>query len=73
MTGGLHMRTKNIRALENLGMFCHFSGIVSIILGFLIIGIDVINKDYSNIQIGIFIIAIGYAFVKIAAKLTTII
>ena len=66
------MKTKNIRALESLSFFCHLCGLGCIILGLLIVFMDIVNHNYMNIQTGILIIAIGYAFVKIASKINLI-
>ena len=66
------MRTKNVRALENLAFFCHLGGLGCIIFGLIIIFVDVLHRNYATIQAGIFIIAIGYALVKIASKLHAI-
>jgi len=67
------MRTENIKILENLSLFCHFSGIITVFLGIVIILMDLNNKDFGHIQIGFFVLTVGYAFVKISAKITGVI
>ncbi len=66
------MKIKNMRALESLSFFCHLSGLGCIILGLIVVFMDIMNRNYINIQIGILIVAIGYAFVKIASKINLI-
>ena len=66
------MKTKNIRSLESLGFFCHLCGLGCIVLGLLVVFMDIMNRNVMNIQIGILIVAIGYAFVKIAFKINLI-
>ena len=66
------MRTKNIRSLENLAFFCQLGGLGCIILGVAVIFMDILNRNYAAIQIGILIIAIGYDLVKISSKLNSI-
>jgi hypothetical protein len=67
------MRTKNVRALENLSLFCHFSGSATVFLGATITLLDLSNNDFAHIQIGFFILIVGYAFVKISSKITAVV
>ena len=67
------MKPQNVKTLENLNLFCHFSGIITVFLGIVVILIDLNNKDFEHIQIGFFILAVGYAFVKIAAKILSVV
>ena len=64
------MEQKNVKILENLSLFCHFSGIITVFLGLVIILMDLSNKDFGHIQIGFFVLAVGYAFVKISASIS---
>ncbi|MGE0268951.1 MAG: hypothetical protein AB7S78_10915 [Candidatus Omnitrophota bacterium] len=66
------MKFKNIRKLERLGVFTLIGGLVSILLGCLVIFVDLTKKDFKHIQVGIFILAIGYSFVKIGHQLSQI-
>jgi len=66
------MKQENIKALENLSLFCHFSGVISIFLGIIVIFMDLLNNDFGHIQVGIFIFIVGYAFFKISTKLNNI-
>jgi len=63
------MKMQNIRDMENLSLYTHFSGLITIFLGILVIMIDLINKDFGHIQVGIFILITGYAFFKISQKI----
>lgn len=67
------MKHKNIRTLENLSLFCHFSGIITVFLGIVVILMDLVNKDFAHVQIGIFVLTVGYSFVKISSKITRVI
>lgn len=66
------MRVENRRSVENLSLFCHIGGLITIFLGILVGGMDILNNDFRHIQVGIFIFATGYAFVKISSTLTYI-
>lgn len=66
------MKDVNIKVLENLSLFCHISGIITVYLGILVIFLDLFDKDFAHIQIGIFILVTGYAFVKISTKLSIV-
>ena len=67
------MKFYNLKALESLSLFCHMGGLFSVIIGIVVIFIDLFNKQYYDLQIGIFIMATGYAFVKIANKITFVV
>ena len=68
----IEMQHKNIKTLENLSLFCHFSGIITVFLGIIVIFMDLSNKDFAHIQIGFFVLATGYAFVKISSKISRV-
>jgi hypothetical protein len=67
------MKRTNVRILENLSLFCHFSGIITVFLGIIVIFLDLNNKDYGHIQIGFFTLIVGYAFVKISQKISRVV
>ena len=67
------MQYKNVKTLENLSLFCHFSGIITVFLGIIIILMDLNNKDFRHIQIGFFVLATGYAQVKISSKISKVV
>jgi len=66
------MRNKNIVEMERLSLFCHICGLFTIFLGLLVVFIDYLNEDFQHIQVGIFIFATGYSFVKISTKVSNI-
>lgn len=66
------MKNKNVKTLENLSLFCQFSGMITVVLGIIIVLMDLNNKDFNHIQIGFFILVVGYAFVKISSKITKV-
>jgi len=66
------MNQKNIKTLENLSLFCHFSGIITVFLGIIIILLDLSNKDFGHIQIGFFVLAAGYSFTKISSTISRV-
>ena len=63
------MRVENRRSLDSLSLFCHIGGLITIFLGIIVVGMDLINSDFSHIQVGIFIFVIGYAFLKISSTI----
>lgn len=67
------MKEKNIEAIQNLSLFCHVSGIITVFLGLVVIFMDLINKDFGHVQVGIFILTVGYAFMKISSKIMAIV
>ena len=66
------MKRASVNVLENLSLFCHISGVITVFLGIVIILMDLLNKDFLHIQIGFFVLATGYAFVKVSFKLSTV-
>ena len=66
------MKHENTKSLESLSLFCHYCGMFSIFIGLVITFMDVLNGDFGHIQVGIFLFAVGYALVKISARLTEI-
>lgn len=66
------MRVQNRQSLESLVLFCHIGGLIIMFLGFLIVGMDLLNNDFSHIQVGIFIFVIGYTYLKISSTIGSI-
>ncbi len=66
------MKIKNVNSLDRLSLFCNFSGLITVLLGILVILIDLSNRDFDHIQIGFFILIVGYAFKKIASKISMV-
>ena len=66
------MKMKNVNSLDRLNLFSNFSGLITVVLGILVILIDLKNRDFGHIQVGFFILVVGYAFIKIAAKISRI-
>ena len=66
------MQKDNIKTLENLSLYSHFGGLFTVFIGVIVVFVDVLNGDFSHIQIGIYIFATGYAFVKISQRLTQV-
>ncbi len=66
------MKEESVKSLEGLSLFCHVGGLITMCLGIVVIFMDLINSDFRHVQVGIFICATGYAFVKISAKLSTV-
>ena len=67
------MKAENRQSLEGLSLFCHYSGLVSIFLGFIIIFMCLLSGDLRNVQTGLYIFAVGYTFTKISSKISNII
>jgi uncharacterized membrane protein HdeD (DUF308 family) len=66
------MKLTSVKSLENLSLFCHVSGVITVFLGIIVILMDLVNNDFAHIQVGFFVLATGYAFVKISSKLEKI-
>lgn len=66
------MKSENRKSLEYLVLYGQVSGMITIILGIVVIGMDVAHGDFRHVQVGIFIGATGYSFVKIAEKIAAI-
>lgn len=67
------MRIENKKSLESLSLYCHIGGLITIFLGMLTIGMDAVSQDWRHIQSGIYIFISGYALVKIASRISTVI
>jgi len=66
------VKVENVKTVETLSLFCHVSGIITVFLGIVVILMDLVNNDFNHIQIGFFILAVGYAFVKISSQLSAV-
>lgn len=66
------MNEKNVKSLENLSKTCRIAGILPIFLGLLVLFIGVLNKDITSMLTGLFVSIVGYAFVKISAKVNIV-
>ena len=66
------MKAENVKSLEGLVLFCHIGGVITLGLGGVVIFMDIVNGDFRHIQVGIFICATAYAFVKISSKIAVI-
>ncbi len=67
------MEQKNANALESLSWICHLCGLFSIFIGMTLTFMNILNKDFLQVQSAIYIFATGYALVKISTKLTEIV
>jgi len=67
------MKEENSKALENLSKTASRSGILPIFLGILIGFIGIINNNTQDILTGLFVFVVGYAFIKIASKITQVV
>ena len=67
------MRLEHYKSLENLSLFCHFSGLINIFLGLVVSFIKLIEEGFAGIPMGLFMFAMGYALTKISSKISGII
>lgn len=58
--------------MERLSIFCHIGGVITVFLGILVALMDLLNRDFRHIQVGIFICVTGYALVKISSRIEKI-
>ena len=66
------MQQKNRQTLESLSWFCHLCGIFSVFIGLSVSLMNLLNKDFSHMQASLYILATGYALVKISSRLSSI-
>ncbi len=66
------MKQRNIQSLENLSLFSHFCGMLTIFIGILVIFLELFSRGIAYIQTGLFILASGYTFAKISEKVSNI-
>jgi xanthine/uracil permease len=67
------MKERNVKALENLNLCCQVCGVVVLFMGIMIILLDLLNREFTHLMIGLFMVAIGYALTKISSKISAII
>ena len=63
----------NLLALDRLSLFCHFGGLFTVFIGLVLTMFNLINGDFTDIQVGIYIFAMGYALFKVGARLAQIV
>lgn len=66
------MKTQNISALNKLAGFCKYVGLIFVFLGIVVGFIDFLNQDWIHMQVGFLIFMCGYTFVKIGAKIASV-
>ena len=66
------MKEENLKQLQSLSKTAYRSGILPVFLGLLIAFIGMVNRSTQDILTGIFVFVVGYAFVKIATKVSKI-
>lgn len=66
------MKEKNVQSLENLSLFCHFCGVLTIFIGVIIIFLEFFSRGIAFIQVGLYVLATGYTFVKISERISCI-
>ena len=60
------MRAENKKSLENLSLYCHLCGVITVFIGLAVTFMNFLNSDFRHIQVGIFVFVVGYALVKIS-------
>jgi len=66
------MKQQNVNALEQLSLFSHFGGTFTVYMGIITILLNLLSDNVSNIVVGVYILAVGYALVKISAKISSV-
>lgn len=66
------MKTENSQALENLSLYCHFGGLITVFIGIVISFIHLIEGQFEHIHVGLFIFITGYALAKISDKISSV-
>jgi len=66
------MEKESIQDLEKLGLYCYVGGIITVFLGIFIIFVNMLAEGVKQTQDGLFILIVGYAFIKISARITKI-
>lgn len=67
------MKQENSKALDNLSRTCYRSGVFILFLGVLIMFIHVVNRDYTQMLVGLLIFITGYGYAKISNKIKKVI
>ena len=66
------MKEENVKQIDNLSRTCYRSGVFIVFLGILVMFVHVVNKDYTQVLVGLLIFITGYGFAKISTKLRNI-
>lgn len=66
------MQQQNRKSLESLSWTCHLCGMFSVFIGLSLSLFNFLNKNWMNIQASLYILATGYALIKISNKLEKI-
>jgi len=67
------MKMHNKLALERLSNICDLCGFFSVLIGFIIIFMDLLDRDLQHLQVGIYIFAMGYGSVKISQQIIRVV
>jgi len=66
------MQAENRVALERLSTICDICGFFSILIGFIIIVLDLLENNYFHLQVGIYVFVSGYGMVKTSHQLARV-
>ena len=66
------MRAENWVSLERLSTICDICGFFSILIGFIIIVIDLLENNYLHLQVGIYVFVSGYGMVKTSHQIAKV-
>ena len=66
------MQQQNRKSLESLSWSCHLCGMFSVFIGLSLTLLNLIGKNWMNMQASLYILATGYALVKISSKIERI-
>jgi len=66
------MRIENRLSLERLSTICDICGLFSVLIGFVIIVLDLLEHNYFHIQIGIYVFVSGYGMVKTSHRIVQV-
>ncbi len=66
------MRAENRVSLERLSTICDICGFFSVLIGFIIIVIDLLEQNYLHVQVGIYVFVTGYGMVKSSHRIAKV-
>jgi len=66
------MRAENRVSLERLSTICDVCGFFSVLIGFIIIVIDLLENNFFHIQVGIYVLVSGYGMVKTSHRIAKV-
>lgn len=66
------MRAENRVSLERLSTICDICGFFSVLIGFIIIVIDLLEKNFMHVQVGIYVFVTGYGMVKTSHRIARV-